>query len=116
MEHSLLLTVFCHNNLSHLYKLPSLKSSISITLVKISWIYHVNILSFCSTDLALQFARYNIRMNRFSIPDIRTLNALRLIASVESETSDIRKKLTETLFDALWQHEKGKELTVLLLG
>ena len=107
---------FCHNNLSHLYKLPSLKSSISITLVKISWIYHVNVLSFCSTDLALQFARYNIRMNRFSIPDIRTLNALRLIASVESETSDIRKKLTETLFDALWQHEKGKELTVLLLG
>ena len=54
-------------------------------------------------------------MNRFSIPDTRTLNALRLIASVESETSEIRKTLTETLFDALWQHEKGKERTVLFL-
>ena len=55
----------------------------------------------------MQFTRHNVSTSAFTVPDIRTLNAMRLVASTPSETGDLRIKLTHTLFEAIWKHQKG---------
>jgi len=58
-------------------------------------------------DLAMQLSRYNIEINRASVPHhIRTLNALRVILSTADETCEQRVLLTHKLYDALWIHQQ----------
>lgn len=53
------------------------------------------------------YNRYNIPISTFKVPDIRTLNAMRLIASTPDESSELRTRLTHCLFDAIWKEQKG---------
>ena len=41
------------------------------------------------------------------VPDIRTLNAMRLVAATPDEMGSLRKKITHQLFDDVWLHQKG---------
>ena len=59
-----------------------------------------------ANDLAILYNRSNINLPHIKVPDIRTLNAMRLIAATPNETESLRSKLTHTLFDNLWLHEK----------
>ena len=53
------------------------------------------------------YSRYNVPISTHSVPDLNTLNAMRLIASTPSESNELRIRLTHNLFDAVWQHQKG---------
>jgi len=55
----------------------------------------------------MQYTRYNIPISAHKVPDIRTLNAMRLIASTPDESSPLRTSLTHMLFDAVWLERKG---------
>lgn len=57
-------------------------------------------------DLAMQYVRYNVPISTYKVPDIRTLNAMRLLASTSDETGHLRKTLTHSLFDAVWKEQK----------
>lgn len=58
------------------------------------------------------YNRFNVPMSTFKVPDIRTLNAMRLIASTPDESDELRTKLTHNLFDAIWLEQKGIYLFV----
>ncbi|XP_066928678.1 uncharacterized protein [Clytia hemisphaerica] len=65
-------------------------------------------------DLVMHYARYNIPISSVQVPDIRTLNAMRLIASTPSESDKLRSALTHRLFDAIWiKQEDVSDLGVL---
>ena len=54
------------------------------------------------------FSRHRVPIGSFKVPDIKTLNAMRLIASTPDESMELRSLLSHKLFDAIWQHKKGK--------
>ncbi|XP_057300975.1 uncharacterized protein LOC130635615 isoform X2 [Hydractinia symbiolongicarpus] len=65
-------------------------------------------------DLAILYDRYKVPISAFKVPDIQTLNAMRLIASTPSESDAVREKLTHVLFDAIWLHQNDvSDLTIL---
>ncbi|XP_065645080.1 uncharacterized protein LOC100199445 isoform X2 [Hydra vulgaris] len=57
-------------------------------------------------DLAMQFSRHSVPISTNQVPDVKTLNALRLIAFTPDESMDLRSRLSHKLFDAIWQHKK----------
>ena len=56
----------------------------------------------------MQYFRYNVPISTYKVPDIRTLNAMRLLASTPNESDHLRTNLTHSLFNAVWREQKGK--------
>ena len=63
----------------------------------------------------MQYVRYNVPFSTYQVPDIRTLNAMRLLASTPNESDHLRTNLTHSLFNAVWVEQKGMYTWAYLL-
>ena len=66
-------------------------------------------------DLIRLYQRHNVAANPWkSLPDVSSMNAMRLIAASPGEESQLRKNLTHRLYYELWVKQQGENQVFLL--